>query len=161
MDEIKDILKAKGYEPDSIKAVPFSVPENYFSGIEDRVRSSIRQTEERPLLWYEKFFRAVKAPAMLVIMFGLIFGMGYGVLSLTSTLNPDTAQNAGQGTLASLVEEGYIDSRFIEDYYDVIDISAVALNTLDSSIDSGDDNLEDILYEEFSKEELMEYYLGY
>ena len=78
---------------------PFRVPEGYLASFEDRMMARIAAEEaeasqekrQRPV------WRILKPAFTLAAMFALIFGMGYGVLSLTHTLN------RGAGTAA----EGY------------------------------------------------------
>lgn len=160
MEEIKDILKSKGYDEEHLKANPFSAPENYFSSIEDSVRSKIKAEQERLIPWYEKLYESTKSYAMLAFMFGIIFGMGYGVLSITSSLNPD-AFSSEENTLVALVDDGFISSDFIEDYYDDIDISSFGSNDLEEAINSSIEDGASIIQEELSEADLMEYYLGY
>lgn len=75
---------------------PFRVSEGYFDSLEDRLMARIAAEEEmlpqkrtqRPV------WRILKPALTLAAMFALIFGMGYGVLSLTHTLD------RGAGTTA-------------------------------------------------------------
>lgn len=76
---------------------PFRVPEGYLDSFEDRLMERIAAEEadasqakrQRPV------WRILKPALTLAAMFALIFGMGYGVLSLTHTLD------RGAGTAAS------------------------------------------------------------
>lgn len=68
---------------------PFRVSEGYFDSLEDRLMTRIAAEEEtlsqeRP---QRPVWRILKPALTLAAMFALIFGMGYGVLSLTHTLD--------------------------------------------------------------------------
>ena len=98
MNEEKDILELARQEGNA-----FRTPEGYFDSLEDRVMARIAaetaQTPARRPVW------SVLKPALtLAAMFALIFGMGYGVLSLTHTLGRDKAPDAAV-TYATAEEE--------------------------------------------------------
>lgn len=79
MNKEKDIL-AKLREADN----PYSVPEGYFSTIEDRVREKIAAPGSKSPVW------AVAKPALLLTcMFAVILGIGYGTMALTGTAASD------------------------------------------------------------------------
>ena len=97
MNEEKDILELARQEGNA-----FRTPEGYFDSLEDRVMARIAaetaQTPARRPVW------SVLKPALtLAAMFALIFGMGYGVLSLTHTLGRDA--NVAATEYASAEEE--------------------------------------------------------
>jgi len=94
---------------------PFSVPDGYVLELEDKVHRRIYKKEVQTP--WSIFMARAKAPALLALTFGVIFAMGYGILSLTGTMEPSAAPAPG---LAELIEQGYINSDFIEDYYDRI-----------------------------------------
>jgi hypothetical protein len=88
-----------------LKCNPFSVPEGYFDTVEDVVRERISTPEKSG-------FAAILKPALLLAcMFGIIFGIGYGALSLTGTLNKED-----KAITAESAEEYYINSRLIDHF---------------------------------------------
>lgn len=76
MNEEKDILE----EMRSGNPRPFTTPEGYFEGIEDKVRERIDKPSGHPALG------VLKPALLLVCMFVAIIGIGYGTLVLTGTL---------------------------------------------------------------------------
>ena len=100
------------------KQRPFSVPEGYFSTIEDSVRGriGISQQGEGNHLW-----ASIKTGFALAFSFVFIFGMGYGVLSLTDTIHNDQFDMEND-EFAILIKDGYIKHDFIDYLYDEIDI---------------------------------------
>ena len=100
------------------KKRPFSVPEGYFSTIEDSVRGriGISQQREGNHLW-----ASIKTGFALAFSFVFIFGMGYGVLSLTDTIYNDQFDMEND-EFAILIKDGYIKHDFIDYLYDEIDI---------------------------------------
>ena len=100
------------------KQRPFSVPEGYFSTIEDSVRGriGISQQGESNHLW-----ASIKTGFALAFSFVFIFGMGYGVLSLTDTIHNDQFDMEND-EFAILIKDGYIKHDFIDYLYDEIDI---------------------------------------
>lgn len=100
------------------KQRPFSVPEGYFSTIEDSVRGriGISQQGEGNQLW-----ASIKTGFALAFSFVFIFGMGYGVLSLTDTIHNDQFDMEND-EFAILIKDGYIKHDFIDYLYDEIDI---------------------------------------
>lgn len=107
MVQDKDILS----DP-SLKANPFSVPEGYSPGLENRVHGRIAAEDAPP----ETLWGRMKAPAMLALTFAVIFGMGYGVLSITGTSSPQS--DFKTDGMADVLNEWSLPSTFIEDYYD-------------------------------------------
>jgi hypothetical protein len=100
------------------KQRPFSVPDGYFSTIEDSVRGriGISQQGECNHLW-----ASIKTGFALAFSFVFIFGMGYGVLSLTDTIHNDQFDMEND-EFAILIKDGYIKHDFIDYLYDEIDI---------------------------------------
>lgn len=137
MDILEDIKK---------KGSPFKVPEHYFSTVEDGVRGAINEPE----MVQSPFLSALKSGFALAFSFLLIFGMGYGVLSLTRTadINRFTLEN---DTFTTLMEQGYIKHDFIDYLYHEIEIQGEYLT---SEMELYDE-LYDIIESEISEEELM------
>lgn len=75
----KDILQRP-----SLKENPYTVPQGYFSMVEDEVREKIHGKQSEKGSLYSIF----KTNIALVASFVLIFGIGYGIMHLTNT--PDT-----------------------------------------------------------------------
>lgn len=93
---------------------PFRMPEGYLESLEDRLMARIaaetsEQNKQRPV------WRILKPALSLAAMFALVFGMGYGVLSLTHTLD----RSAGAADLSgyATVEEELIRPVSLIDYY--------------------------------------------
>ncbi len=151
MKQEKDILQRQ-----ELKANPYTVPSNYFSNIEDSIREKIKADGKESIVWHKRFFQVTSSYFMLACSFGLIFGMAYGVLSLTSTLNNDNSIT-DTGELLSLVEQGYISSDFIEDYYDTIDFEEDIVAGLQEEINMSQITSSEIEYY-IEDEDLIEYY---
>lgn len=105
MNETNNIL-----EQSTARENPFTVPEGYFFSVEDSIGSRIAQLE------HESRLMSVLKPAVLMAaMFGLIFFMGYGMLSVTGSVN----RGSEEATLASGSQEGqYIGYDRLQFYYD-------------------------------------------
>lgn len=90
---------------------PFSVPEGYFGGVEDRVRERMSAGEKKSPVW------AVAKPALiLTCMFVVILGIGYGTMALTGTSASDRfaehteeADVLADQTFTSMEDEELID----------------------------------------------------
>jgi len=95
----------------SLKVNPFSLPDSYAAGLENRVHDRITAEDAIP----STFWGRAKAPVMLALTFCIIFGMGYGVLSLTGTKN--AVSDVPSETMAETLESWSLPSTFIEDYY--------------------------------------------
>ena len=97
----KDILQRE-----SLKENPFVVPQGYFSSVEDAVHQKIH-TEEKvnPLI---SFF---KTGIALASVFGIVFGLGYGAMYLTDTL--DASKSASEIPAYASNEEAGIDELII------------------------------------------------
>lgn len=96
MDMLKDLAS---------KDNPFRTPEGYLDSLEDRLMARIaaETAEEASSKQQKPVWRILKPALTLAAMFALIFGMGYGVLSLTHTLDRGT-DTAAEG-YASAEEE--------------------------------------------------------
>jgi methyltransferase-like protein len=72
----------------NLKENPFSVPQGYFSSVEEAVHQKIHKEEKvNPLV---SFF---KTSIALASVFGIVFGLGYGAMYLTDTLDSNTSAN--------------------------------------------------------------------
>ena len=114
MNEEKDILKDL-----ASKDNPFRMPEGYLDSLEDRLMARIAEedaaastTERQRPVW-----RILKPALTLAAMFALIFGMGYGVLSLTHTANRSVKADPEAG-YASVVDE-WIRPASLINYYEM------------------------------------------
>lgn len=99
MNETKDWLNSE-----DLRGNPFRTPVGYFDGLEDRlmacaVSETAGQEAERRPLW-----RILKPALALAATFAIVFGMGYGVLALTHTLDRPSGAAATEG-YASAEEE--------------------------------------------------------
>lgn len=92
---------------------PFTMPDGYLASLENSIGERIAGQGQTG------FTTVLKPALLLACTFGLIFGMGYGILSLTNTMKRDSAP---QESIA-IIEEGLLDSRFI-DFYDEADFLA-------------------------------------
>lgn len=88
MNEQKELSSSRALHDEN----PFRVSEGYFDSLEDRLMARVAAEEaargearpQRPV------WRILRPALTLAAMFALIFGMGYGVLSLTHTLDRGT-----------------------------------------------------------------------
>ena len=65
----------------------YTLPEGYFSRMEDKVRDRIHAKEKKSSLMKARPGLGVIKPALLLVcMFLIIFGIGYGTMALTGTL---------------------------------------------------------------------------
>ena len=110
MNEQKDILERARQGEAALR-----VPEGYFDSLEDRVQARIAAEADsagrkRGPVW------SILRPALtLAAMFALVFGMGYGVLSLTHTLDRSAASTEVSGY--ATVEEEMISPVSLINYY--------------------------------------------
>ncbi len=95
---------------------PFRVPEGYFDALEDRVMARIAM-EEAPETGRSRVWTVIKPALALAATFALIFGMGYGVLSLTQTLKRGNGTPEAPG-YATTVEE-WITPASLINYYEM------------------------------------------
>ena len=129
---------------------PFRIPEGYLASFEDRLMARIAaeeaeaSQEKRP----RPVWRILKPALSLAAMFALIFGMGYGVLSLTHTLD------RGAGTAAegyASAEEELIRPVSLINYYQ-------SDNPVEESTELDEETLIDYLATELSFADLAEIY---
>jgi hypothetical protein len=93
---------------------PFRMPEGYLESLEDRLLSRIAAEEQPATPARHPAWRIIKPALTLAAMFALIFGMGYGVLSLTHTLGRGVGSAAEEYASA---EEELIRPVSLIDYY--------------------------------------------
>ena len=82
---------------------PFTVPEGYFSELEDRLREIAVTPEPEHVGWLAK----VKPAIMLTLMFGVIAGFGWVVSKVTGLLYTDPVES--DDPITAMIEEGWID----------------------------------------------------
>lgn len=64
-----------------LKEFPYTLPDGYFSSLEERVRE--RTFGHKPDGKWGALFRSFKAAAALAASFLIVFGLGYGAIKLT------------------------------------------------------------------------------
>ena len=106
---------------------PLRMPEGYLDSLEDRLMARIAAEEQAQEAPRRPVWRILKPALTLAAMFALIFGMGYGVLSLTHTANRSVKADpeAGYASVvdewirpASLINYYEMDSQAVEDELD-------------------------------------------
>jgi hypothetical protein len=109
MNEEKDILSSLR------DTQPFRTPEGYFDSFDDRLMARIAEREQPAQRKTVRFWTVLRPALTLAAMFAIIFGMGYGVLSLTRTLDHGngTTEVSGYAT----VEEEMITPASLINYY--------------------------------------------
>ena len=110
MNEKDDIL---GRRPSS--DIPFKTPEGYFESLEDRVMARIAAETQADTQKKRPVWTILRPVLTLAAMFALVFGMGYGVLSLTHTLDRGTGTTEVSGY--ATVEEEMISPVSLINYY--------------------------------------------
>lgn len=96
---------------------PFKVPDGYFASVEDGVREAINQ----PVKGGRLFLSTVRSGLALAFSFLLIFGIGYGVMSVTDSFT-NTGFGADDDALSTLIEGGYIRHDFVDYLYEEIEL---------------------------------------
>ena len=111
MNEQQDILRNP-----ACRENPFQTPEGYFDSLEARLMGRIAEESaaETQSRTSRPVWRILKPALTLAAMFALVFGMGYGVLSLTHTLNRGAAVEASGYATA---EEELIRPASLINYY--------------------------------------------
>lgn len=99
MNEKKDLLSNRDLADN-----PFRMPEGYLDSFEDRLMARLAAEEAEETQPKRPVWRILKPALTLAAMFALIFGMGYGVLSLTHTLGRGIGTTAAD-EYATLEEE--------------------------------------------------------
>ncbi len=102
-------------DPD-LKRNPFSVPEGYFSQMEESVRQAI-SSEKETAEALPKGTAMLKPALMLAAMFLIVAGLGLGVVKLTDVMYQPEQQEEPHEGIYALIEEGYLEHDFIDDYY--------------------------------------------
>lgn len=110
MNEQKDIL----HTPET-RENPFRMPDGYLDSFEDRLMARIAAEEQPAASRKVRFWTVLKPALTLAAMFALVFGMGYGVLSLTHTLGRDKAANTAASYATA--EEEMIRPASLINYY--------------------------------------------
>jgi len=110
-EELHNILENPG-----MRENPFSVPEGYFSKLENNIHILITSKKEKKSVW-----NILKPVFTLAFTFIIIYGIGYGVLSLTNNIK--TVKEVP--TDMAIIESGYINTNFI-DYYENSDSSLIS-----------------------------------
>ena len=142
MNERNDDLLSRCAHADN----PFRMPEGYLESFEDRLMARIAaEAEEKPK---RRIWVVLKPALTLAAMFALIFGMGYGVLSLTHTAQRNNVPS-GASDYATVVEE-LIRPASLINYYEMDGQST------EEELD--DETLVDYLASELSFAELAEIY---
>lgn len=120
----KDILQR-----DYLKENPFSVPQGYFTAVEDAVHQKIHKEEKvNPLV---SFFKTTVA---LASVFGIVFGLRYGAMYLTDTLDTTSTEIPAYASNEAESEDEFIISATeeeIEQYLIDSDLSISALAALE------------------------------
>ena len=129
-----------------LKKNPWSPPEEYFSTLEERVHLAIKEEEEST----PSLISRLKPSLMLFLMFGIIVGVGYLSLKLTDALQKPSAIAEKDGIMA-LIENGYLKSSFIEEYYDEIDLGNLYSDAMQEI------TFERIMDENLSEDEILDY----
>lgn len=137
-------------EKDHIKRNPFTVPEGYFEGLEDRIRERIAE----PAAEKTGFLPKVKPAFMLALMFGIIAGFGYIVSKVTGLLYTDPVESGDP--IMAMIEEGWIESSFIYAYSDEIDVENELTCYLENSV-TIDEEVAEGIEESLTEEEIIEY----
>lgn len=129
---------------------PFRMPEGYLDSFEQRLMDRIYSEEAAGARPGRPVWQILKPALTLAAMFALIFGMGYGVLSLTHT------RDRGAGTTLisddAVAEEELIDRSAILNYYQM----DAQVEEEDTEID--DETIVSYLVSELSFADLAEYY---
>ncbi|MEG0519412.1 MAG: hypothetical protein RR555_11210 [Bacteroidales bacterium] len=71
-----------------MKKNPFTVPDGYFSALEDQMRVKICGAEKEE----HSSYTILRTTVTMAAMFALIFGLGYSALYITKTLDTKTLQ---------------------------------------------------------------------
>ncbi len=107
-----------------LKRNPFSVPDGYFDSMEENVREAIsseKETAEAP----PKGIALLKPAFVMAAMFLIVAGLGLGVSQLTDMMyTPQEQEETSEGIYA-LIEEGYLEHDFIDDYYAEINFDEI------------------------------------
>lgn len=136
---------------DKIHNNPFTVPEGYFTELEDRLREVALSPEAQSVGWLAK----VKPAMMLALMFGVIAGFGWIVSRITGLLYTDPMES--EDPITAMIEEGWLESSFIYAYSDEIDVDEALVNSLENTVTMDEDLSEDI-EALLTEEDIIRYY---
>lgn len=128
---------------------PFKAPEGYFDSLEDRLMARVSLEAQPAPTRKQRIWVALKPALALAATFALIFGMGYGVLSLTHTLDGNRAAGTASGYASA--EEELIRPSSVINYYQNGD-------SAESEEEIDEDTLIDFLASEMSFSDLAEIY---
>ncbi len=145
MTENRDILDDK-----KLKEFPFKIPAGYFDSLEDRIRESAGNSGvsgKTVIMW-------IKPAVLLCAMFLIIAGLGLAASKLTGLLYHDPL--ASEDPIFALIEEGYLDSRFIYSHYDEIDLNEELSNMLEDT-DGLENTVRTAVEQSIKEEELIEF----
>lgn len=95
MKNNNDILQREEFRQN-----PFTAPEGYFASLEDSLRDKVFATEKKPA----GFVGVLKPALMMACSFAVIFGIGYGILSMTGSISSQNAQMSAYDEIAAAVE---------------------------------------------------------
>ncbi|MCF0165037.1 MAG: hypothetical protein HUJ92_07105 [Bacteroidales bacterium] len=131
MIENKDILNNE-----ELRKNPFTVPQGYFDSMEDKLRAAVNPDGAGEAVHTR--WSVLKPAFSLALMFCIIFGMGWGMLRITSTFSPQQ-----------------LDATATYEYAEELDMwHPIHLEYLSDNA-SEDYNIED---EQISEEDILEYF---
>ena len=148
MKDFKDIL-----EKERLKENPFGTPQGYFESMRQEVMEKISAT---PVYVPEKeepatFMTYFKPAFALAAVFAIVFGMGYGAMYMTGTVQDEETQLQAQQTLeenATFAGTEISEDELIYPIGDTLE-NLYAQESSDASID--------IVEPEINKEEIEQY----
>ena len=148
MKDFKDILEEK-----KLKENPFGVPQGYFESMRQEVMEKISAT---PVYVPEKeepatFMTYFKPAFALAAVFAIVFGMGYGAMYMTGTVQDEETQLQAQQTLEE--NATFAGTEISED--ELIYLIGDTLENLYAQ-ESSDASI-DIVEPEINKEEIEQY----
>ena len=129
---------------------PFTVPENYFETLEDRLRERIHKPDSPSRI----FIMRVKPAIMLALMYGVIDGFGWIASKVTSLIYTDPADT--DDPIISMIEQGYLESSFIYAYTDEIDTEHAFTYCLENTV-SIEGEVEEDLEATLTEEDIWDY----
>ena len=148
MKDFKDILEEK-----KLKENPFGVPQGYFESMRQEVMEKISATpvyvpeKEKPATFMTYF----KPAFALAAVFAIVFGMGYGAMYMTGTVQDEETQLQAQQTLEE--NATFAGTEISED--ELIYLIGDTLENLYAQ-ESSDASI-DIVEPEINKEEIEQY----
>ena len=148
MKDFKDIL-----EKERLKENPFGTPQGYFESMRQEVMEKISAT---PVFVPEKeepatFMTYFKPAFALAAVFAIVFGMGYGAMYMTGTVQDEETQLQAQQTLEE--NATFAGTEISED--ELIYLIGDTLENLYAQ-ESSDASI-DIVEPEINKEEIEQY----